>query len=101
MQKCFHENLFGIVGGFQEARRWRLDYIRNTFNEFDVEVEERIVNDLVDKILLLDKSYHEGLLEALREPVEGYEHIIDRRTQRAIVDGRLQDLGFKNDNENK
>ncbi|GIX64905.1 AP2 domain protein [Babesia caballi] len=94
MQKCFHENLYGFVGGLQEARRWRLDYIRSAHNEFDIETEERIVNDLVDKIIAMDSSLHAELLDALREPVPGYEHILDARSLRSIVDGRLAALGF-------
>lgn len=89
MQKCFHENLYGFVGGLQEARRWRLDYIRNTHHEFDVDAEERIVNDLVDKIVALDPSHHHELFDALRTPIKGYEHIIDARTLNDLVDGRL------------
>ncbi|GFE55513.1 hypothetical protein BaOVIS_029170 [Babesia ovis] len=95
MQKCFHENLYGIVGGLQEARRWRMDYIRNTHNEFDVEAEERIVNDLVDKIVALDRSHQVPLLAALKKPIEGYEYVMSARSLGDIVNGRLAALGLQ------
>ncbi|CDR97958.1 hypothetical protein, conserved [Babesia bigemina] len=93
MQKCFHENLYGMVGGLQAARKWRLDYIRNTHNEFDIEAEERIVNDLVDKIVAMDDLQRDGLLCALRKPVPTYEHILGARSLCDIVDGRLAAIG--------
>ncbi|ORM41326.1 uncharacterized protein BXIN_0799 [Babesia sp. Xinjiang] len=95
MQKCFHENQYGLVGGLQEARRWRLDYIRSTHNEFDIESEERIVNDLVDKIIALEDANHAELLVALSKPIPGYEHILDERSLCDIVNGRLVALGLQ------
>ncbi|GBE62551.1 formate dehydrogenase, putative [Babesia ovata] len=93
MQKCFHENLYGVVGGLQAARKWRLDYIRNTYDVFDIEVERRIVNDLVDKIVALEGNEHVELLEALRKPIPSYEHILDAHSLGNIIDGRLAATG--------
>lgn len=89
MQKCFHENLYGFVGGLQEARRWRLDYIRNTHHEFDREAEERIVKDLVDKIIAMDPSRQAELFRALRTPIKGYEDIMSADRLRDIIEARL------------
>ncbi|KAK2196218.1 hypothetical protein BdWA1_002818 [Babesia duncani] len=75
LQKCFHETYFGIVGGLQEARRWRLNFIKEKFGSISLRLESKFMSDLLEKILAMPSQFHEALIQALKMPISGFENV--------------------------
>ncbi|EKX72825.1 conserved hypothetical protein [Theileria equi strain WA] len=96
MQKCFHEGFFGIVGGMQEARKWRYDYLKQVRGYFVEKLELRIVEDLVDKIMQMDKSLHKPLIDALKTPIPEYEDACDINKVVEAIEARIKHITGEN-----
>ncbi|KAF8819934.1 hypothetical protein IE077_003783 [Cardiosporidium cionae] len=90
IQKCFHIKHFNLIGGLEEARRWRYETLVEHGEKIDIEKEKHLIEDIKEKIISLQPRYrpHDMLL-SLRQPVKGFEHLYTKFNINALLPPEL------------